>query len=101
MLQPSEKKILSIIIPAYNEANSIRFILEKLQAVELYESIGKQLVIVNDCSKDQTEEKVFEFQKDHPDVEIKYFKHEVNQGKGAAIHTGIKVASGDFIIVQD
>jgi glycosyltransferase involved in cell wall biosynthesis len=63
--------------------------------------MGKQLVVDNDCSKDQTEARVFEFQQDNPDVKIKYCKHEINQGKGAAIHTGIREASGDFIIVQD
>jgi glycosyltransferase involved in cell wall biosynthesis len=101
MIQSPESKILSIIIPAYNEENSIRTILEKLHTVELYQNMGKQLVVVNDCSKDQTEARVFEFQQDYPDVKIKYCKHEINQGKGAAIHTGIREASGDFIIVQD
>ncbi|MBA4167475.1 MAG: glycosyltransferase family 2 protein [Chitinophagaceae bacterium] len=101
MITASEKKVLSIIIPAYNEENSIGLILDKLRSVELYDDIGKELVIVNDCSKDQTEARVFEFREKYPDLGIKYFRHEINQGKGAAIHTGIKVATGDFIIVQD
>lgn len=101
MLQSLENKVLSIIIPSYNEEGSVTSILEKLLKVELYGNIGKELVIVNDCSNDQTETRVFEFQQKYPDVNIKYFRHEVNQGKGAAIHTGIRAASGDFIIVQD
>lgn len=101
MLQVEEKKVLSIIIPAYNEEDSIALILEKLHAVELCDGILKELVIVNDCSKDQTEAKVYEFQRKYPELEINYFRHEINQGKGAAIHTGIKLASGNFIVVQD
>jgi len=94
-------KVLSIIIPAYDEERSILFILERLLEIELYGNIGKELVIVNDCSKDQTEARVLEFKAQHPEADIKYHRHEVNQGKGAAIHTGISQASGDFIIVQD
>lgn len=101
MLKASENTVLSIIIPAYNEESSIGSILEKLYAVEIDGNIGKEIVIVNDCSKDQTEARIFEFQERHPDSDIKYFRHEVNQGKGAAIHTGIKQASGNYIIVQD
>ena len=100
MLQ-KETKTLSIIIPAYNEERSIGLILEKLYSAEIYAGIDKELVIVNDCSNDQTEERIFEFQVKYPDLNIKYFRHEINQGKGAAIHTGIKQASGNFIIVQD
>jgi len=96
-----DAKILSIIVPAYNEQNSIRIILDKLHTVELLNGVGKELVVVNDCSTDQTEARLLEFQQEHPELKIKYCKHEVNQGKGAAIHTGIQQASGDFIIVQD
>jgi glycosyltransferase involved in cell wall biosynthesis len=101
MLQASENQVLSIIIPAYNEENSIRTILEKLRMVELCDGIGKELVIVNDCSSDNTEARVLEFQDDNPHMAIKYYRHEVNQGKGAAIHSGIRMATGNFIIVQD
>jgi glycosyltransferase involved in cell wall biosynthesis len=101
MMNATELKTLSIIIPAYNEENSIAGILEKLRTVELFGGISKELVVVNDCSTDQTEARLFEFQSNFPDLHIKYCKHEVNQGKGAAIHTGIRQASGDYIIVQD
>ena len=101
MLQVSEKKVLSIIIPAYNEESSIGLILEKLYSVQIDGNIGKEIVIVNDCSKDQTEDRILEFKDRYDDLDVKYCRHEVNQGKGAAIHTGIKEASGNFIIVQD
>jgi len=101
MVNATENKVLSIVIPAYNEEEYIGIILEKLRTVTLYENIGRELVVVNDCSNDETEARVFAFQEKNPDVNIKYVRHEANQGKGAAIHTGIKVATGDFIIVQD
>ena len=101
MVQSEQTKVLSIVIPAYNEGNTIQIILDRVRTVELITNIEKELVVVNDCSTDHTEEKVFEFQQQHPGTSIKYSRHGVNQGKGAAIHTGIKEATGDFIIVQD
>lgn len=94
-------KKLSIIVPAYNEANTIHFILNKVKDVVLLQEISKEIVIVNDCSTDQTEEAIKTYMYENPSLEINYFKHEINKGKGAAIHTGIKVATGDYIIIQD
>jgi glycosyltransferase involved in cell wall biosynthesis len=92
---------LSIIIPAFNEGKTIHHILDKMRATELLGGITKETVIVNDCSQDDTESAILNYKNLHPDFEIKYVKHQVNKGKGAAIHTGIKEATGDFIIVQD
>jgi glycosyltransferase involved in cell wall biosynthesis len=92
---------LSVIIPAYNEQATIYNILQRVSAVELLDGIEKELVVVNDCSKDDTEAELFRFQKEYPGFEINYQKHEVNRGKGAALRTGIQSATGDFIIVQD
>lgn len=94
-------KTLSIIIPAYNEAATIHLILDKVKEVTLIEGIQKQIIIVNDCSKDKTEEAVNKYISAHPEMNIQYHKHEINQGKGAALHTGIRLATGDFIIIQD
>jgi len=94
-----QKQKLSIIIPAYNEERTIHKILEKVAAVKLLNDLDKEVIIVNDCSKDDTKGAVARFTANHPD--FKYVEHEVNKGKGAAIHTGIKEATGDFIIVQD
>jgi glycosyltransferase involved in cell wall biosynthesis len=92
---------LSVLIPAYNEENTIEKILDKVLAVELIADFEKELIIVNDCSKDRTEEVTLNYIESHKEADIRYFKHEVNKGKGAALHTGIKEASGDYIVVQD
>lgn len=92
---------LSIIIPAYNEGGTIHFILNKLKAVELLNDIKKEIIIVNDCSKDNTENAIKDYIANNPELNIQYFKHEVNKGKGAALHTGIQKATGDYLIIQD
>lgn len=93
--------ILSIIIPAYNEANTIHLILNKIKSVQLLNNIQKEIIIVNDCSKDNTEASVNKYISENADLSIKYVKHDINKGKGAALHTGIKEAKGDYIIIQD
>ncbi len=92
---------LSIIIPAYNEENTIYAILDKVVSVKLIQNIEKEIVIVNDCSRDKTEERIKQYMLDHPELDIKYFRHEVNKGKGAALHTGIAQAKGEYLIIQD
>jgi glycosyltransferase involved in cell wall biosynthesis len=94
-------KTLSIVIPAYNEGKTIHFILDKVKAVQLIGGLTKEVIIVNDCSKDDTEEAIKRYQAANPELPIQYFKHEVNQGKGAALHTGIRIATGDMVIIQD
>lgn len=92
---------LSIVIPAYNEGRTIHFILDKIKAVNLPNGIAKEIIIVNDCSKDNTEESILKYKTNNPEVDIQYYKHEVNKGKGAALHTGISKASGEYLIIQD
>lgn len=92
---------LSIIIPAYNEGNTIHLILDKIKEVNLVNDIEKEVIIVNDCSKDDTEAAIYKYKLGNPDANIQYFKHEVNKGKGAALHTGISKATGDYLIIQD
>ncbi len=94
-------KKLSIIVPAYNEENTIQHILNKINEVQLIQQIQKEIIVVNDCSADNTEQKVIEFQQQHPELEIIYKKHEINKGKGAALRTGFQSATGDYVIVQD
>jgi len=92
---------LSIVIPAYNEGATIHHILNKIKEVELMYSLNKEVIIVNDCSKDNTEEAVLSYQSQNKQLNITYYKHEVNMGKGAALHTGIRMATGDYVIIQD
>jgi glycosyltransferase involved in cell wall biosynthesis len=94
-------KRLSIIIPAYNEGSTIHLILNKIKAVELIDNIEKEIIIVNDCSSDDTEEAVHRYQSANTDLRINYYKHEVNKGKGASLHTGIAQATGEYLIIQD
>jgi glycosyltransferase involved in cell wall biosynthesis len=93
--------ILSIVIPAYNEGPTIHRILDKVKAVTLPGGIQKEVIIVNDCSRDNTEEAINNYKTSNPDLPISYYRHEVNMGKGAALHTGIKKATGDYVIIQD
>lgn len=92
---------LSIVIPAYNEGRTIHLILDRVKAVSLRDNIAKEIIIVNDCSKDNTEEAIQAYMAANPELNIQYFRHEVNQGKGAALHTGIQKATGDYVIIQD
>ncbi len=96
-----EVKTLSIIIPAYNEEATIHLILDRVKAVELVKGIAKEIIIVNDCSKDDTKGAIHRYMDQNPDLNISYFEHEVNQGKGAALHTGISKATGEYLIIQD
>jgi glycosyltransferase involved in cell wall biosynthesis len=92
---------LSIVIPAYNEERTIHLILNRVREVNLINDIQKEIIIVNDCSKDNTEGKILEYQAQNQDLNIRYVKHDINKGKGAALHTGIKHASGEYVIIQD
>ena len=95
----SEK--LSIVIPVYNEGPTVENILDKVKAVQLIQGIDKELIIVNDASTDNTVEVIENYRSRNADVEINFFSHEKNKGKGAALHTGIKQAQGDYIVIQD
>jgi len=94
-------KTLSIIIPAYNEGRTIHHILDKVKSVQLIAGYQKEVILVNDCSTDDTEEAIKSYIEQNSDLKMIYFKHEINKGKGAALHTGIQQANGDYIVIQD
>ena len=92
---------LTLIIPVYNEAATIRTVLETVLALRLDQEVQKEVIVVDDGSGDGTGQIVLDFIRQQTDAEINYLKHPVNLGKGAAIRTGIRAATGDYILVQD
>jgi glycosyltransferase involved in cell wall biosynthesis len=92
---------LSIVIPAYNEGRTIHMILDRIKAVQLMNGISKELIIVNDCSKDDTVQAVNRYMAQNTELDIRFFSQPVNMGKGAALHKGIELATGDYILIQD
>jgi glycosyltransferase involved in cell wall biosynthesis len=94
-------QLLSVVIPAYNEARTIHLILDKIKSVVLMNNLRMEIIIVNDCSTDTTIDAIHNYQAANPDFPIKLFNQERNMGKGAALHRGIKESTGDYVIIQD
>ncbi|MFN3951649.1 MAG: glycosyltransferase family 2 protein [Thermaurantimonas sp.] len=94
-------RLLSIVMPVYNEGKTIHNILNRIRKVELIDGVQKEIIIVNDCSTDNTEDQIHSYITQHPEMNIRYYKHHVNRGKGAALRTGIAHATGEFLIIQD
>lgn len=96
-----EIKRLSIIIPVFNEDTTVYEILQSVSGVKLIAGIEKEIIVVNDCSIDESEGRIQRFIADFPSQKIKYIRHEINHGKGAAVRNGLEHVTGDFIIIQD
>ena len=92
---------LSIVIPCFNEERTIHLILDRIKEVSLLNGMDKELIIVNDCSTDDSRGAIERYRENNPEMDIQYFEHEVNQGKGAALHTGISKAKGEYLLIQD
>ena len=96
-----EFKTLSIVIPVYNEEKTIVSVLHKINNIELIGDLDKEIIIVNDYSTDNSEFLIMQYIRENSDLKIQYIKHPVNCGKGAALRTGIKIATGELLIIQD
>ncbi|MBN2094136.1 MAG: glycosyltransferase family 2 protein [Candidatus Zambryskibacteria bacterium] len=94
-----KNNILSVVIPAYNEKNTIQEILKRVQAVNL--PLQKEIVIVDDCSTDGTRDILRELEKNSTGGNLKIVFKEKNEGKGSALKAGLLAASGDILIIQD
>ncbi|MBU0617777.1 MAG: glycosyltransferase family 2 protein [Planctomycetes bacterium] len=91
--------LLSVVIPVYNERDTLFEIIRRVLAVPL--EVDRELVLVDDCSIDGTRELYPRLEQEFPNATIRVFKHHVNQGKGAALRTGYRQVNGDIVIVQD
>jgi len=92
---------LSIIVPTYNESKTIHLISDKIKNAMLINNIQKEIIIVNDCSTDDSGDCILKYIENNSDLEVKYFEHKINMGKGAALRTGIQNATGEYLIIQD
>ncbi len=93
-------KKLSIIIPVYNEQNTIYEVLIQVNNVKMVNDIRKEVIVVNDCSTDISQQEIERYSQEFSDT-VLLVNHQTNTGKGGAIHTGIKAATGDYILIQD
>ena len=96
----SDVKKLSIVIPAYNEEKTIHLILDKIRDVQLIHGIEKEIILVNDCSKDNTQGAIERYMASSA-MNMRLHNQPFNQGKGAALHKGIELATGDAVLIQD
>lgn len=86
---------VSIIIPVFNEKNTLKFLLDKVEQAN-FSGLEKEIIMVDDCSNDGTTDILKELSQNY-----KVLFHEKNQGKGAAIRMAVKEATGDFVVIQD
>ena len=96
-----KKIVLSILIPAFNESNTVQLVLDKVGSVQLGWGIEKEIIVVDDCSTDYTVKTVRNYIKENPNLAFQLIEHSENRGKGAAIRTGIEHAIGSYLIIQD
>jgi glycosyltransferase involved in cell wall biosynthesis len=101
LLKFMKNPLLSIIIPAYNEANTIAVVLQKVCNSLTNNNIEGEIIVVDDASKDKTVEEVQRFIESHVTHSIRLLTSNPNRGKGFVIRKGIEDAKGDYVLVQD
>ena len=99
-MQPP-RQTLTIVVPAYNEAATIHLLLDRVREVALPGEMRREVIVVDDASTDDTTDALDRYREAHPDFPLLVLRHGANRGKGAALHTGIDAATGDFIVIQD
>lgn len=100
-VSPPKVGKVSIVIPVYNEERTIQHLVGLVAAASLPGGMSREIICVNDCSKDGTAGKLDELAKLFPGVDIRVFHKPVNQGKGAALRDGFGYATGDIVLIQD
>lgn len=92
---------LTIVIPAFNEVDTIQEVLNKVNETSLLNNIKKEIIVVDDCSTDNTYKALLIYKENNLDLDLKIISNEINKGKGFSIRTGIENATGDYLIIQD
>lgn len=100
-ITPEGFRLLSIVIPVYNEQDTIFEIVKKVIAADLPNGMSREIICVNDCSKDNTKESLEKLRELHPETTFQIVHKPVNQGKGAAVRDGFKLATGQIVLIQD
>ena len=94
-------KKVSIVVPVYNEGATVQTLIELVVNAPLQEGLVREIICVNDCSKDNTAQSLAALPGMFPEAQFQILNHEVNRGKGAALRTGFDAATGDVVLIQD
>jgi len=94
---PPKIRKLSVIVPVYNERNTVVEVVRRMRAVELPDGIEREIIVIDDGSRDGTRDVLRQL----GDSTVRILVHEDNRGKGAAVRTGLALATGDYVLIQD
>jgi glycosyltransferase involved in cell wall biosynthesis len=94
---PPKIRKLSVIVPVFNERTTLVEVIRRMRTVELPDGIEREIIVIDDGSTDGTRDVLRQL----GDSTVRVLRHETNRGKGAAVRTGLQVASGDYILIQD